>query len=36
MINETILLIKALPIEEDYFDQIAKTRMAQEEDFDDL
>ena len=36
MINETTLLIKALPIEEDYFDQIAKSTRAKEEDFNDL
>ena len=36
MIDDTILLVKALPISEDYFDDIAKQANLQLSDFDDL
>ena len=36
LIDETIILVKALPINEEYFDKIAKIANAEESDFDDL
>ena len=35
-IDQTIILVKALPISEDYFNDIVKTTVGEDSNFDDL